>query len=256
MTTIKPKRSMRYLVLLGALLLASWLSAPDANAYERYKNSAGAGNCSTCHGDFTGPVSPKGTVFPGDDKHQMHRSSGSMDADCNLCHVSIGDNPLLGASAGTANNVGYGCTGCHGRLQDGDNGDFSTGWGAGLRQHHTNAGIATCTGCHDDADPGFYTPVAEDILPAYYGTVDTNVDDPCNDPPSYLENWSIGDTQGLDNDQRRRRPRRPPPACRPRRPRRRRPPHRLRLWVARTSGPWSKSRPSARGRARPTTPRS
>jgi hypothetical protein len=56
-------------------------------------------------------------------------------------------------------------------------------------------------GCHDDADPANYTPVGEDVIPFFYGTVDTLADDPCNDPAlDYLENWTIGDILGLDND--------------------------------------------------------
>ena len=202
---MKLKRSTQRLALLAVLVPVSWLTVTDAGAYERYKNSSGSGNCSTCHGDFTGPTSPKGLTFPSDNKHSMHNGSQNMNTECALCHTSgDGRNPFMGSSDGTDDNTGYGCVGCHGRLEDGNNGDISPGLGAGLRQHHTNAGIDACTGCHSDADPANYTPVAEDVVPTYYGTVDTNVDDPCNDPPSRLENWSLGDTAldlaGLDND--------------------------------------------------------
>jgi hypothetical protein len=60
--------------------------------------------------------------------------------------------------------------GCHGRAED------NTGIaaaGAGLRQHHFNAGEAVCFDCHEDADPGSFTPAAEKVLPPYYFTPDT-----------------------------------------------------------------------------------
>ena len=50
--------------------------------------------CSSCHGDFRGPVSPKGTVFPGGQKHEMHRSSSAMATDCNLCHNGTTRTPV------------------------------------------------------------------------------------------------------------------------------------------------------------------
>jgi hypothetical protein len=75
------------------------------------------------------------------------------------------------------------------------------GLGAGLRQHHDNSGIPTCSYCHSDADPGNYTPVGEDVFPPYYGTVDTWADEPCNSVASALlnENWDANFV-GLDND--------------------------------------------------------
>jgi hypothetical protein len=201
MGTTRTKQTTPLLALLGIFVLASWLLAPNSHAYERYKNSSGSGNCSTCHGDFTGPTSPKGLTFPSDSKHEMHNGSQDMNTDCDLCHTS-GDNrnPFMGSSNGTKDNTGLGCVGCHGRMEDAGNDSISAGLGAGLRQHHTNAGVDDCTDCHTDADPANYTPVGEDVVPTYYGTVDTNVDDPCNAPEAYLENWTIGDTQGLDND--------------------------------------------------------
>jgi hypothetical protein len=116
-----------------------------------------------------------------------------MATDCNLCHLT-GDNqnPYTYQSDGTAANPGLGCIGCHGRDYGGSIGNS----GAGLRMHHTTAGESLCAGCHfDDPDP-----LPEDVLPVYYGTVDTNADDPCNVAPDFLENWSLLDTEGLDND--------------------------------------------------------
>lgn len=177
----------------------SLLAVANADAHERYN-----GGCQLCHGDFTEGVSPQGTVFPGDDKHRMHRSSSYMNADCDLCHATgDGNDPFIGSSDGTANNPGIGCSGCHGREEDMGNDNISNGRGAGLRQHHTNAGEMNCVGCHDDADPANYTPVGEDVLPTYYGTVDTNVDAPCNEVAmmNVNENWSDDmDFVGQDND--------------------------------------------------------
>lgn len=181
--------------LAGAVGLAALLSTP-AGAYPRYNSG-----CQNCHGKFDGGVSPKGTQFPSDDKHEMHRNGSFMATDCNLCHTK-GDNrnPFLGSSDGTNDTPGFGCTGCHGRAEDAGNDSVSAGLGAGLRQHHVNSGVTVCATCHMDANPSNYTPVGEDVPPPYYGSVDTNVDDPCNRPPDFLENWSTGDTAGTDND--------------------------------------------------------
>ena len=151
---------------LAALSIATMvvlLMAPErTEAYNTYTSG-----CDNCHGDFTGGTTTKGSVFPGDDKHQMHRSSSEMDADCSLCHTQIGDDPSIGSSSGTANNVGYGCVGCHGRLEDAGNDGISVGMGAGLRQHHNNAGITSCAVCHTDANPINYKPVGEQVKPPY-----------------------------------------------------------------------------------------
>jgi len=70
-----------------------------------------------------------------------------------------------------------------------------------LRQHHTNAGVTECSGCHDDADPANYTPVGEEVLPPYYASPGTSHPSmptgPCNDDGS--EHFA-GATIGLDND--------------------------------------------------------
>ena len=157
--------------------------------YDRYNNG-----CNQCHGDFFGPVSPQGTVFPQNSKHEMHRATANMDADCMLCHVAPGnfDNPFIGSSFGTANNPGVGCVGCHGRDYGGTIGNS----GVGLRKHHENSGVTVCLTCHPN-DPD---ALPENVKPTYYGTPDTKADDPCNGGPSFLENWSVGDTVGLDND--------------------------------------------------------
>ena len=182
----------RWLVLTGTALTVALvgLIVPSTVAYERYNDGCDSGDC---HGSFTGGVSPKGTVFPSNSKHEMHRGSANMEADCDLCHIGGGfSNPYIGDSNGTANNPGLGCVGCHGRDYGGGVGNS----GVGLRAHHTINGVASCAGCHSD-DPA---PLPENILPTYYGTPDTKADDPCNMPPDFLENWSIGDDFGLDND--------------------------------------------------------
>lgn len=190
-----------------AVVCIALLWATAASGYDRYKDPVSEeGNCSTCHGDFTDGTSPQNTQFPFGDKHEMHRSSGDMNAECDLCHTSgDGRNPFIGSSDGTNTNPGIGCVGCHGREADMGNDGISAGRGAGLRQHHTANGVGDCMTCHTDADPGNYTPVGEDFFPypEYYGDiVDSKVDEPCNSPPESKlnENWSIGDFQGQDID--------------------------------------------------------
>ncbi len=177
------------------------ISLPPASAYERYNDG-----CHSCHGAFTGSVSPKDSVFPNDSKHEMHRSSGNMDTTCDLCHTN-GDNrnPFIGSSNGTKDNIGVGCVGCHGREEDAGNDTgfaASPGRGAGLRQHHSNRDVTACSGCHSDANPINYTPVGEEVKPQYYGTVDTKANLSCNpvQDSGTNENWTIGDFEGLDND--------------------------------------------------------
>ena len=185
-------------VLFVFVVFAMW--APDSHAYNRYNDG-----CQNCHGSFTDATSPKGSTFPSGGKHSMHRSSTAMGTACNLCHTSNdNDNPYIGSSNGTANNPGLGCVGCHGRNEDAGHDSLSAGLGAGLRQHHTKAGVS-CTGCHSDSNPANYTPVGEHIFPPYYGTTDTNADEPCNPvkQAKINENWTVETPQigeGLDND--------------------------------------------------------
>ncbi len=185
--------SMRGTSWLGLSVVT--LSAAGANmavGHPRYFNAEDDG-CRACHGSFSGPVSPKGTVFPASNKHTMHLGSGYMDTDCTLCHTDgDGFNPFLGSSDGATGVPGVGCTGCHGRDYGGALGDSAVG----LRAQHLLAGETGCLVCH----PGDPTPLPEDVAPSYYGIAETNVDDPCNGSPAHLENWSVGDTAGLDND--------------------------------------------------------
>jgi len=146
-----------------------------------YTNYTG---CSSCHGDFRGATSTKGTVFPGGRNHDMHRASTSMATACELCHSGNDRTPVfIGFSDGTTNNPGLGCTGCH--------------VGVGLRAHHSANGVTECYDCHD---PEPAPP--ETVKPPYYGTADTRVNNPGNEVQvaNTNENWSVGDFLGLDND--------------------------------------------------------
>ncbi len=185
--------------LFGLSLALLAFGGTEAAAYRQYNDG-----CHNCHGAFTDATSPQGNVFLSDSKHEMHRNAGEMNTECNLCHTS-GDkkNPYIGSSNGTSDNTGYGCAGCHGRLEDaGHDATVSPGLGAGLRQHHVNAGVELCKNCHVDASPNNYLPVEEDVAPPYYGTVDTLCDNPLNPVATFQinENWTVGDFLGLDND--------------------------------------------------------
>ncbi|MFO0829134.1 MAG: hypothetical protein U0572_13425 [Phycisphaerales bacterium] len=173
-------------VAIALVTVATFTSS--SSGYERYN-----GGCQTCHGSFLSNVSPQGTVFPSGNKHTMHRNAAYMGTKCELCHTAGSyTNPFIGSSQGTANNPGVGCLGCHGANYGGAIGHS----GAGLRKHHQANGVTVCLTCHSN-DP---TPLPESTKPTYYGTVDTKCDDPCNAGPGFKENWSVGDTVGLDND--------------------------------------------------------
>lgn len=164
------------------------LAAIGSNTCQAFLTYSGGtdGGCIDCHGDFRGSTSTKGTVFPSAKNHEMHRASTSMATACNLCHISTATRyPVtIGISAGTANNAGVGCTGCHEP--------------AGLRKHHKINGATLCYDCHDPLE----TPQTENTRPPYYGTVDTKANDPANTvmAANTNENWSVGDFLGLDND--------------------------------------------------------
>ncbi len=193
------------------------------------------GYCKSCHGhfrasdqnDFT-PMLQDRYVSPGDGRswraiyrrtdpraepkieiglHDIHRKIMLDEEDvdvisCDTCHTRPpGFYPVyLGSSSSTFFDP-IGCMGCHGRSEDAGNDDVSAGLGAGLRQHHTNAGVTECKTCHSDADPANYTPVGENVLPPYYFTPDAihvnKPTDPCNRRRS--EDY-VGRGKGLDND--------------------------------------------------------
>lgn len=120
---------------------------------------------------------------------------------CNVCHSEGGRYPVFLNSSATTDLEPISCVGCHGRAEDAGFDSISAGLGAGLRQHHTNAGVTLCKACHLDADPANYAPVGEDVLPPFYSeplTVFVNhPTDPCNWMGS--EDYA-GGRDGLDND--------------------------------------------------------
>jgi len=184
------------LILLAAITVLM-VGASDVLAYGDY-----AGGCDNCHGEFD--ASPYTSLSDGsswtDGLHLVHRND-MLGGDCNTCHTTGGRKPVvLDSSNGGDGLSAISCVGCHGRDQDGGNDSVSGGLGAGLRQHHTTAGVTTCTGCHSDAVLANYTPVGEDVLPNYYaspGTGHTIPSSSCN--PSGEEDFA-GTALGLDND--------------------------------------------------------
>jgi len=177
-------------VLLGLAtgLVLALIGNNTAQAYETY--DAGC-NATGCHGNFPSSTSPKGTQFPGNNNHNMHRNT--MATECELCHTGTpGDGPVyIGSSDGVGAVTGLGCSGCH--------------VGSGLRKHHAIRGVTACysggAGCHGNG--GSDTPPAENVIsPPYYGTAYTLVRNPGNTAQvaNTNENWSVGDFVGLDND--------------------------------------------------------
>ena len=194
------------------------------------------GNCKTCHGHFRATnednetpylrdvyVSPTDgeiwseiytSVEPGSELeeeiglHDVHRHimvdednpRGTLPSGCDVCH---GDDryPVVLNFSNSDYLGNLGCVGCHGRAEDMGHDTSSSGLGAGLRQHHTNAGVTECKSCHADADPALYTPVGENVLPPYYFTPDDEFVNKPTDPCSLGgEEDYAGGWQGLDND--------------------------------------------------------
>jgi hypothetical protein len=117
------------------------IGATNTFAYGTYSG------CESCHPEFVGGVTnPEAT---------LHAAHLARDNDCGNCH-GAGDTWPVSLVDGT------GCVGCHGRFDDAGFDPISEGLGAGVRQHHFNAGQAVCVICHSiDGDPGIYTPVGE-----------------------------------------------------------------------------------------------
>ena len=182
-------------LLITIAVLMTWTS--ESWAYDEY-----AAGCDDCHGGFRS--SPYTSLSDGsnwgNDLHDVHRHT-MLGGDCDACHAG-GFSPVsLDVSDGGSGLSAISCVGCHGREEDMGNDSESAGRGAGLRQHHTNAGEADCVGCHTDAVPANYTPVGEDVLPDYYANPGTTHPamplDSCN--ASGTENFA-GTAIGLDND--------------------------------------------------------
>jgi len=178
---------------------------PGVEGYDRWSVNDDATNCGYCHGDFRNSsyLSPvDGQVWG--NLHNIHRTD-MLSGDCDTCHIGDDKFPvLLNQSNGGNGFEPISCMGCHGI--DPEDPLQRPWWGAGLRAHHTNAGVGpdnnddTCMSCHTD-DP---TPAPEDTLPSYYFTPDANhpekPDNPCN-PASlnYPESFAGADI-GTDND--------------------------------------------------------
>jgi len=185
-------------------LVAVLLAAAPALAWTQYSVDKDTGNCADCHGNFTeDPYTSlvDRQTWPGS-LHDVHRQD-MLGGDCNTCHTGGGQFfPVdLASSAGGGGLSPISCVGCHGRSQDGS-GAGTSGYAAGLRQHHTGEG-ESCLPCHSDSLPANFTPATEDVLPPYYADPGTGhpamPDDPCNPAPGYPENFG-GTTIGLDND--------------------------------------------------------
>lgn len=171
-------------------------AASEVGAYETYDG------CETCHGDFRegSYMSLADGTDWGNNLHNIH-AGGILSNDCNTCHTEPGGSVFIGSSIGGNGLSPISCVGCHGREEDMGNDSVSAGRGAGLRQHHTNAGSTACQSCHSDANPSNYTPVGEDVLPEYFANPGINHSnmptDSCN--PTGEEDFA-GATTGLDND--------------------------------------------------------
>lgn len=169
------------MVLTITVVLASvWPAA----AYDAYRMS-GEADCWECHTTFRN----EGAL------HELHVGAGQMTDTCRLCHTQNEDIPRIWTSGTTG---GQGCRGCHGR----DDGS-QFGWGAGIRKHHANAGVAAdsngefCVDCHTTDAP---IPLGEDTLPVYYTRTDVNITDPCETSTGAGGEDYNGDGKGLDND--------------------------------------------------------
>ncbi len=173
-------------------------------AYTQYTVDDDETYCGSCHGDFRA-----GSYISAVDGqnwgnlHNLHRST-MLSGDCTACHLSGDTFPVpLDASSGGDGLEPIGCMGCHGRAEDNvpQNPSYPNGAGAGLRQHHTNAGVNDCIPCHEDADPAIYTTVSEATLPPYYANPGNGhpamPTGACNDDGS--ENFA-GAAIGLDNN--------------------------------------------------------
>lgn len=227
------------LVASGVIALATMiLWAPPSEAYSTYSEfkifgargvSEPVGNCKTCHGDFqatneedSNPSQRDEYVSAGDGKvwnevyaewdetepddeiglHDVHRHvmlDKLSRSKCDTCHLSTGRYPVVLNFSATTFLEPIGCVGCHGRQEDADAG--GEGLGAGLRQHHTNAGVPVCKTCHEDADPALFTPVGENVLPPNYFAPDPEFPNKPTDPCNQRRNEDYaGGPKGLDND--------------------------------------------------------
>jgi hypothetical protein len=189
------------------ILIAVAFGTPTSWAFPTYSNADGVGNCKGCHGDFLASAYISRTDGRNwGNLHNLHRNvmlADGFPARCQTCHLVVGQRPVYTfQSLGNDALDPISCVGCHGRYEDrqDENGHDTHGMGAGLRQHHWNAGITFCGRCHEDADPANFTPVGEHVLPPYYfadGIFTNKPTDSCN--PNGEEDYA-GLLFGLDND--------------------------------------------------------
>lgn len=156
-------------LVLSMACVAGW--SGEASAYQQYSQNHDATNCRACHGDFR--AANYLSLVDGAEwgnLHNLHRQT-MLSGDCNVCHIGASTFPVhLAASDGGEGLAPIGCVGCHGREADNTaaNPDYPQGRGAGLRQHHSTAGVMVCLDCHDDADPQSFMAAEEQVLPPYY----------------------------------------------------------------------------------------
>lgn len=195
---------------LGVLLLVLGVSTSDAFPTYSTRTSSSqpvGGRCSNCHGDFNG----SSYISRTDGKdwgnlHNLHRfvmlaENDPNTSSCRTCHMSGPPGPPVYTYQSAGNGVldPISCVGCHGRYEDG-HGHGTHGTGAGLRQHHWNAGITFCVNCHADADPAVFATAGEHVLPPFYypdGIFLNKPSDSCN---INGEEDYAGLLWGLDND--------------------------------------------------------
>jgi hypothetical protein len=171
------------------------INVQSARGYPTYTvNEVVNTNCGACHGDFRSNNYVSNTDgMDWGNLHNLHRFD-MLDGDCSTCHGASNYPVVMNSSEGGVGFEAIGCMGCHGRNQD-------TNRGAGLRQHHYNAGTTVCANCHPDSNPANYTPVGEDVLPSYYFTPDANhPNKPTNACSPNGEEDYAGILEGLDND--------------------------------------------------------
>ena len=194
------------IVFCIAVLAALAIGTQSADAYEKYSQDRDATNCRLCHGDFRADnyISNSDGQDWGN-LHNLHRrvmfDEDTPVSKCAPCHMEESRFPVFLSQSSSDYLDPIACVGCHGRYEDANTVDFTAGLGAGLRQHHTNAGVNACMVCHADADPASYTPVGENVQPPYYFTPDDvflfKPTDPCS---SFGEENYAGIWEGLDND--------------------------------------------------------
>jgi hypothetical protein len=123
----------------------------------------------------------------------MHRGSLYMATKCNLCHTGSGySNVYMGSSNGTSLNPRT-------RLQRLPRPRLRR-FGGSQRSGTPQASCLSGRECLRRLPYQRPDSAGENVKPTYYGTTDTKCNDPCNAAPGFKENWSVGDTVGLDND--------------------------------------------------------